>query len=213
MPPRPTVVLLHGLARTSRSMAGLRRALEAAGWPTWSCTYPSRQQPIADLAEFVAARVRAEIQGEVVAVTHSLGGIVVRNMGDRVPFQRVVMLAPPNRGSRAAAAFGNYALFRWFYGPAGQQVLAADDWPLPAGPFAVVAGTRAISPWNPISWATRAMGVLPAAEPSDGTVTVAETRHPAMADFATVDASHTWIMDHPEARRLVMAFLTDGRFP
>ncbi len=212
MTQRPTVVLLHGLARTGRSMAGLRRALESQGWPTWACTYPSRRLGIAELAQDVADRVKAEVPGPVVAVTHSLGGILVRHMGENLPLQRVVMLAPPNDGSHVAQAFASYALFRWFYGPAGQQVVRADAWPVPPCPFGVIAGTRAISPWNPISWATRGLGLLPAGEPSDGTVTVAETRHVQMADFATVAASHTWIMDDPQARALIVQFLEQGRF-
>lgn len=209
---KPTVVLLHGLARTGRSMAGLRRSLEQQGWPTWTCTYSSRQHGIADLARDVAERLHAEVSGPVVAVTHSLGGILVRHMGNRVPFQRVVMLAPPNQGSRVAQAFAGYAIFRWLYGPAGQQVVRAEDWPLPPWPFGVIAGTRAVSPWNPVSWATRGLGLLPPGEPSDGTVTVDETRLAQMADFATVPCTHTWIMDDPQVRRMVVHFLEHGQF-
>jgi triacylglycerol lipase len=133
-------------------------------------------------------------------------------MGGRLPLERVVMLAPPNHGSRVAQAFASYAIFRWLYGPAGQQVVRADDWPVPDCPFGVIAGTRAVSPWNPVSWATRGLGLLPPHEPSDGTVTVAETRLPQMADFATVPCSHTWIMDDPEVRRMIVKFLDHGRF-
>jgi hypothetical protein len=52
---------------------------------------------------------------------------------------------------------------------------------------------------------------MPRDEPSDGIVTVAETKLPGMADFATVDASHTWIMNHPEVRAMVLEFLARGR--
>ena len=46
----PTVVLLHGLARSARSMAGLARHLRRAGYETWSRSYPSRRVGIADAA-------------------------------------------------------------------------------------------------------------------------------------------------------------------
>jgi len=52
---------------------------------------------------------------------------------------------------------------------------------------------------------------MPRDEPSDGIVTVAETRLEGMVDFATVDASHTWIMNHPQARAMVLEFLARGR--
>jgi hypothetical protein len=34
-----------------------------------------------------------------------------------------------------------------------------------------------------------------------------------MADFATVAASHAWIMNHPRVPELVLGFLEHGRFP
>ena len=43
-------------------------------------------------------------------------------------------------------------------------------------------------------------------------MTVAETRLPGMSDFALVDASHTWILDHPRTGELVVQFLEHGRF-
>lgn len=211
--PRPPVLLLHGLARSRRSLASLARHLERAGHPTWSCTYPSRRLPIAELAAWVAERARAAAPAEAyLGVTHSLGGILVRHMAGLLRWRRVVMLAPPNDGSRVARALAGHPLYRWFYGPAGQEVAAPDGWPAPPCPFAVVAGTRDVSLANPASWMTHRLGLLPPGTPSDGTVAVDETRHPDMAAFATVEASHTWIMNHPRARALVLEFLAHGRF-
>jgi hypothetical protein len=212
-PLKPTVVLLHGLARSARSLAGLRRWLGAHGHPTWSYTYPSRRVSIAELARTVQAAMDAELGARRrLVVTHSLGGILVRHMDSGARLQRAVMLAPPNHGSRVARAFVGHPLFRWLYGPAGQDVVQPDGWPPPPCPFAVIAGTGGTTLGNPISWVTRAAGLIPPGEPSDGTLTVAETRHPGMAAFAEVPASHTWIMDHPAARDLVLRFLDHGRF-
>jgi hypothetical protein len=41
---------------------------------------------------------------------------------------------------------------------------------------------------------------------------VEETRLAGMADFITVDANHTFIMDHDDTIRQVLAFLEGGRF-
>jgi alpha-beta hydrolase superfamily lysophospholipase len=102
----PLVVLLHGLARRRGSLGRLARRLEAAGLETWSRTYPSRRSGIADAARTVADWI-AEAAGDrpLHAVTHSLGGILIRHMGDgRLDWRRIVMLAPPNQGSALAAA-------------------------------------------------------------------------------------------------------------
>lgn len=137
--PPPTVVLLHGLARTHRSVDLLRKFLEKQGFPTWSQTYPSRSLPLDQLAGRLADAIRTEVSGEIVAVTHSLGGILVRHMADKITFSRVVMLAPPNNGSRVAQAFAGHPLFRWFYGPVGQQMALSENWPLPQSQVGVIA--------------------------------------------------------------------------
>ena len=207
----PTVVLLHGLARGAGSLRGLGRALEAAGFTTWARSYPSTRMSIADAAAAMTEQIVADLGDRpLAAVTHSLGGVLIRHMHDpRLRWQRIAMLAPPNQGSALAQDLARRALFGWFYGPAGRELADPGAWPAPPAPFAVIAGTRARSAGNPTSWISRrALGD----RPSDGTVAVDETRLAGMAGFATVDATHTWIMRHPEARARVLEFLRDGRF-
>ena len=209
----PTVVLLHGLARTDRSTAGIRRAIENAGFATWAVTYPSRRMGIRALAAHVATRIRAELPDrDLFAVTHSMGGILVRHMAAELPWRGVVMIAPPNQGSRVAQRLRTLGLYRWFYGPAGQDVCDPADWPEPPDPFAVIAGSGGTTPGNPVSWLTRGTGLLRATEPNDGTLAVDETRLRGMAAFGVVRASHTWIMDHPTVQRWTVEFLSNGSF-
>jgi pimeloyl-ACP methyl ester carboxylesterase len=148
---KPTVVLLHGLARSHYSFSGLRRHLEKAGYPTWAMTYPWRRHALPELAAVVAERIRTETRGELVAVTHSFGGIIVRHMGG-VRFRSLVMIAPPNRGSRLARAFQDVPVYKWLHGKSGDEVLSSESWPSPPAPFGVIAGTRALAASNPVSW-------------------------------------------------------------
>jgi hypothetical protein len=212
MSERLTVVLLHGLARRAGSLAGLGRALEDAGFATWACDYPSRRAPIAEAAARVAEHIAAALPDRpLAAVTHSLGGVLLRHLADpRLDWQRVVMLAPPNQGSQVAGALAHTRWIRWFYGPAGQQ-LAGDPsrWPLPPAPAAIIAGTRKRALGNPTSWVSGR--VFAAGVEHDGTVAVDETRLPGAA-FATVDATHTWIMNHADTRCLTIEFLRRGGF-
>ena len=207
------VVLLHGLGRTHRSMARLGAALQERGHPTWSRTYPSRQLPVNELADTVAGWIVDAVgDAPVLGVTHSMGGILARLIGDRVNWRSLVMLAPPNQGSIVAARLAQNPLFRWFFGPAGQEMgIGGGDWPAPPEPFGVIAGTRGRSFGNVPSWVVA--GMLPRDEENDGTISVEETQHPRMADFATVRASHTWIMNHPATLPLVSGFFETGRFP
>jgi hypothetical protein len=209
----PVVVFLHGMARTHRSLARLRRVVAQAGFETWARTYPSRAVPLRELAEEVAGWIRADLgERPLLAVTHSMGGILVRHMSDALPWQGVVMLAPPNSGSLVAAHLKRSRLFRWYFGPAGQQLGDPTGWPAPPTPTGVIAGTLGPSLGNPPSWLTTGLSILDRAQPNDGTVLVSETHHPAMTDFATVEASHTWIMNHPRTQALVVHFLRYRRF-
>ena len=209
---KPLVVLLHGLARGQGSMAKLGGYLRKHGFETWSHTYPSRQHSIAYLASALADQL-VDVAGErpLYAVTHSMGGIVVRHLRDpRLHWARIVMLAPPNQGSRLAAGLVRNPLFKWFYGPAATELADASAWPDPPAPFAVIAGTRNLALSNVTSWTVGRR--FPAGVRNDGTVAVDETKLPGMAAFAEVDATHTWIMNSLEAWRLTSAYLRNGRF-
>ncbi len=209
---RPLVVLLHGLARGHGSMAGLARYLRTTGFDTFGRTYPSRRHSIADLASEVTEWI-VEHAGTrpVSAVTHSMGGVIVRHLHDpRIHWERIVMLAPPNRGSQLAAGLNANPVFRWYYGPAGAELANGDGWPQPPAPFAVIAGTRGLALGNVTSWT---MGRrFPAGVAHDGTVAVDETRLDGMGGFAEVDATHTWIMNAARSRELTVRYLRTGTF-
>ena len=49
-PPLDCVVLLHGLARTSRAMDDMAAALQGDGYRVANVSYPSREYPIEELA-------------------------------------------------------------------------------------------------------------------------------------------------------------------
>jgi pimeloyl-ACP methyl ester carboxylesterase len=223
---KPTVVLLHGLLRTGRSMASLERALQGAGYATWTGRYASQRQSIeAAAAEVAEALADGFGESPLALVTHSLGGILARYIAG--PFRErfglrvigVVMLAPPNNGSRLARRLSQDetmgAAIRRIYGPAIRE-LGSDEaaWPLPSVPVGIIAGTRA-GGLNPVAWLSRATGLIAAHEASDGTVLVEETQlagmPEGMVEFATVSATHTFIMDHEDTHEMVLRFLEMGR--
>ncbi len=208
----PLVVLLHGLARGHGSMARLSRGLRNRGYETIARTYPSRRHSISYLAGEIADWI-VEHAGDrpVSAVTHSMGGVIVRHLHDpRIRWDRIVMLAPPNQGSRLAAGLVNNPVFRWYFGPAAAELADGRAWPPPPAPFAVIAGTRRFSLANPTSW-TLGRRFSPDT-PNDGTVAVEETRLEGMAAFAELDATHSWIMNSPRVVDLVEGFLARGSF-
>jgi alpha-beta hydrolase superfamily lysophospholipase len=209
------VVLLHGLARTSMSMNKMERELAADGFATANVDYPSREYTVEELAELAVPeginRCRAlEGVDTIHFVTHSLGGILVREFlsNHELPeLGRVVMLGPPNQGSAAVDELRDVPGFDWLNGPAGQQLGKGENSvPLKLGPanfeLGVIAGNRTIDPIT--------SAVLE--NPDDGRVSVDDTRLEGMADFVVVEHSHAFMMRMRQTIDLTKAFLRNGRF-
>ena len=209
------VVLLHGLARTSTSMNKMQRALEAAGYETANIDYPSRDYPVEEWAGIAvtegleACRAHDAVE-RIHFVTHSLGGILVRqylSTNDIAELGRVVMMGPPNQGSAAVDELIEVPGFDWLNGPAGRQLGKGDNSvPLQLGPadfeLGVIAGNRTIDPIT--------SAVLE--NPDDGRVSVEDTKLDGMADFVIVDHSHAFMMRMRQTIELTIEFLRSGQF-
>jgi triacylglycerol lipase len=208
------VVLLHGLARTPRSMARIERELTRAGYVVVNLPYPSRSAPIEALSEMVFDRIRDSTPlgdcGKVHFVTHSMGGIVLRQMLSKHRIERlgrVVMLGPPNQGSELVDRLGKWRLFRWINGPAGQQLgTGPESLPNRLGPvdfeLGVIAGDRSINWIN--------SGMIPG--PDDGKVSVERTSVAGMKDHLVVHTTHPTMLSHRTVVSAVGRFLKTGAF-
>lgn len=192
---RDLVVVVHGMGRSRVSMAVLAHALEEEGYRVVNWGYSSTSDSIPALAAALAARVERDARGaRVHFVGHSLGNILVRwTVAHRPPERlgRVVMLAPPNQGSKEADRFAPW--IGWLLRPI-EGLTTADT-----------SVARTIG-------AARGVEVGIIAGRYDGKVSVEEARLPGARDFTVVPSAHTFIMDRRDVRRLTVRFLRTGRF-
>jgi triacylglycerol lipase len=205
-------VVLHGLARSASSMSKLADALEAESFDVLNVDYPSTKKTIAQCAAYVSKRVKERFpEAPLYGVSHSMGGIVLRHLR-KLSWKRIVMIAPPNQGSKSAAAV-RPSILKALYGPAGAALAKPPKkgWPYPSAPFAVIAGTKRVSLVNPTSWIV-AHDAFDEDEDHDGTVAVSETHLKGESAFKTVHATHTTIMDNDEVIESAIKFLKKGWF-
>jgi pimeloyl-ACP methyl ester carboxylesterase len=193
---RELVFTLHGLGRTRLSMAWLARSLEREGYRVVNWGYRSGRAMIADFGQALADEVgrQAGAAPRIHFVGHSLGNIVVRWMLAHAPPPRpgrVVMLAPPNQGSRAADRYA-----RWL----GRLLR-----PLPELRTAPDSTTRTLPPATGTE-----IGII--AGRFDAKVSVAESHLAEAVATLVVPAAHTFVMNRRDVRGLVVRFLRTGSF-
>jgi len=206
------VVLLHGLARSDNSMKKLESRLLAAEFFPINVEYPSRDFPIEILAEKAIrpAIDKCPPETQINFVTHSLGGILVRQYlseYDIPGMNRVVMLGPPNKGSEVVDILGDIPGFRFINGHAGFQ-LGTGELSLPNKlgranfDVGIIAGTRSIN------WFLSLL--IPSTD--DGKVSIERTKLDGMNDHIVLPVTHPFMMQNERVIAQVIFYLKNGSF-
>ncbi len=192
------VVLLHGLFATRRSMRKLESRICCAGYAVLNWGYPtwwrSTEQHVRRLVPLLKTLQDNPKVRSISFVTHSMGGILVRSalhVGSIAKVKRLIMLAPPNRGSH---------LTRISLGPL--------KWCLPS--IADLSEAPDSLP-NRLQDATEVeIGVIAASH--DLVVPLANTSLPNQRDHCVLQSSHFTLPSHELAICNVLSFLQTGKF-
>jgi pimeloyl-ACP methyl ester carboxylesterase len=201
------IILLHGLWMRGFALALLHKRLAEAGFAVDRFDYMSVVATQERIVEGLHRRMQQLAPGPVHLVGHSLGGLLAlqacREAAD-LPPGRIVCLGSPLKGSAAARGFAGF-------GQGGEALLGHNRELLEHG-LACWDGTREIGMIAgrvPIG-----LGAMLAHMEGDhdGTVAVAETQLPGLADHCVVETSHTGLLLSADAARQVVHFLREGRF-
>lgn len=197
------VVLVHGLWMPATSMQLVARRLARRGFEPELFGY----QTIAGGPARAAPRLAAQLgRAPCHVLAHSLGGLLTVHTlraEPALPVARAVCLGSPLCGSAAADGVSRaFAIGRLLGESAELLRTGCTPWRGRAQ-LGVVAGRR-----------PRGLGQLFGRfdGPSDGTVAVAETRLPGLADHVVIDASHCGLLLSGDAAALAARFFAHGRF-
>lgn len=218
-PPEEVVLLMHGLLRSSACMKPLAteiRSRRSKAREMIYFNYASSRDSVAshatafrELMEHLPGKPRWRVIG------HSLGNIVLRAAiaqwnadGDPTDclarLDRAVMLGPPNQGSSFARKLSQLGLFETVTGRSGMQL--GPQWSdfqahlgIPPCPFAIIAGDIS-QQWIGNPWLRG---------PSDGIVTVEETKLEGMAKFIVHPVLHAFLMQDARCIQDAIDFLLD----
>ena len=209
------IILLHGLLRGKIDMHFMTQFFEDHNYKTYNICYPSREQNIEDLSDFVHNEIMTDPQHDPDApmhfVTHSMGGLIARYyIARKKPHNlgKVVMLGPPNTGSEFADWLSETQIlapvFKAVFGPAGAQLTT--DYEHIDGdityPLGVIAGNLSINPLAP--W------ILGGAH--DGIVPVERTKIDGMTDHIVMPATHSFMMFNKDVMAQTLHFLRSNAF-
>lgn len=205
------VVLIHGLGRSPASFGGLEAALHRNGYQVAAIAYPSTRRSLSENAESLLELIE-NLEGvdRLSFVTHSLGGLLVRELlgrdapwRDRIAVNAIVMIAPPSRGAAIADALDGVPPVDWILGAGldAATTSGARALPAPDVPFGIIAAGRDGDGYNPFL-----------AGDDDLLVRVDETRLAGAADWLYVPAVHAFVMNHPATIRATLNFLEYQRF-
>ncbi len=214
-PQKELIVLLHGILRSKTDMLLLTRFFEKNDYNTLNILYPSREQSLEDLSDFVHDKIincpHHNENTKINFVTHSMGGLITRyyialkkphNLG------KVVMMGPPNTGSELADFLAETKIiapiFKAVFGPASEQLTTSyehidGDITYPLG---IIAGNMSINPLSP--WLLDGE--------NDGVVPVERTKIEGMSDHIVMPSTHTFMMFNKDVMNQALHFLHHNHF-
>ncbi len=212
------VILLHGLGQKADSMKYIVNHLKVTGFKVQNMVYDSESKPIEKHAEIVEDGIAlCQYNGATTIhlVGHSLGAIIMRHYiatGTVSNIDKIVLLAPPNKGSRIVNIFGsNKERAMEKYGIPFVQLGQGKQYFVNQIPvtgtenMGIIAGTGK-STLKDYFFSILIKGL------DDGIVSVASTRLPGVGHNIIVPFSHHDIIYSNKVHEQIAFFLQNGQF-
>ena len=195
------VLLLHGLGGSKLDMWPISRRLKRSGFNVNNWGYRSLGNSIDTLADRLNRELdenkKIQLADRLHFVTHSMGGIILRVLLNQIDIKnlgRVVMLAPPHKGSHTARWLAQY--IGWTT-PSLKQLSDESDSYVNSLPNPFLS--------KQIEFAIIAAG-------KDRVVAPGSIYLEGCTDIATVKSHHGLLTWYPKTQQLIIDFLHQGGF-
>ncbi|HQB21346.1 MAG TPA: hypothetical protein PLW23_03090 [Bacteroidales bacterium] len=209
------IYILHGYASHRSIMNRIKRDLKKSGFIVENYDYPALYVDLDSLGKKLYLDVLEENYDSVSFVTHSMGGLVVRNMvkysAANLNFPkiyRIVMIAPPNQGADIADFFKKNKCNRKILGPNVEKMRTdsmsyANKLPVPVNTeIGIIIGeSKCKAGYN---WFI--------GKKNDGLLIPERVYLGNEKDVATFNKSHLGVVKRKKPRKAVVKFMKFGEF-
>ena len=203
------ILLVHGLGRTSMSMARLAVYLRRQGHRPGFFAYCAAVEPWEGIRSRLRRRLLDMQRGgpDYALVGHSLGGVLLADalveLAHRVSPRHLFTLGTPLRPPRLIGTALRFGLYRILTRESGRRLADPRTYrfaPLSC-PWTSVCGTAGLRRrhWSVFN------------EPNDGLLAVSEAYSPSASATLFVDSFHTFIMNAASVRTRIASTLVDHR--
>lgn len=203
------IILVHGLFMPGVAMIKLRNFFEEKGYTTTVFSYHTTSETPEKSAEKLKALIES-LDDDNAIVCHSLGGLLTQktlsmmeNPDQKV--QKVVSMGTPWQGASILTFMQQYHL-DGIVGKSLEILLPKDnnEWQFPDIALGSIAGKSTIG--------ARILFAPGKKIPTDGTVTIEETKIKGMTDHTIIPVSHTGLMFSNLAAEKALQFIQTNNF-
>ena len=212
---RQKVILIHGYASPSLLMYPINRCLLGNHYHTTNFRYDSFNEELDAVGKRLYLELKKEAVDSVSFVTHSMGALVLRAMlqfSQKDPsfpcINRIVMIAPPNKGAEIADFFSSFSSLKRFLGPNVELMRTdsasyANRLPVPVqAQIGIIIGVKG----DGLGYNRGIRG------DNDGLLSPAKAFLGIERDAVILRCEHTMLTQTKQVRSLVVEFLQSGMF-
>lgn len=208
------IYLIHGYGGIGLEFYKIQKAIKKQGCIYETFHYNSLAEDVDSVSKILYEKISKEPYDTLSFVTHSIGALVVRSMYQYLhqnqvfPFvHRMIMIAPPNKGTPVADFFLGCDLTTYLAGPNLQHlstdsITGAHKFPLPKCEVGLIIG--AIDRDNFLT--------IPLIGNNDGIVLNEHTKLGIETDIWIEEDSHLGLLFNDKVVDKVIEFLNHGKF-